>query len=185
MHELIELSILETRSQIVRFVSQGLVLLIFLIGMPTIADSPEPAICEMSRSQLQTNKKLVLDFFSFTGPIDAAAKRFLTKDYIQHNPRLLRMDEITGSSGRDAWIRALRESDRRGVDVVNPGIPRKNPIIIMAECDLVTAVYKGVVDDPDRQGHTYEAFSFETFRIRGGMLAEHWDQVTLDKGWMR
>ena len=31
---------------------------------------------------------------------------------------------------------------------------------------------------------TYEAFAFETVRIRDGKFAEHWDQVTLAEGWM-
>ncbi len=45
-------------------------------------------------------------------------------------------------------------------------------------------VYKGVLPDPDAPSKTYEAFAFEAYRVRDGMLAEHWDQVTLTPGWM-
>jgi predicted SnoaL-like aldol condensation-catalyzing enzyme len=47
----------------------------------------------------------------------------------------------------------------------------------------VLLVYQGVLPDPDAPSKTYEAFAFEAYRIRDGMLAEHWDQVTLTPGW--
>ena len=109
----------------------------------------------------------------------------MNDDYIQHNPRLLRVDEITGATGRQSWLQGFQESQRRGIQLVDlGGIQLDNPIILMAEWDLVTAIYKGVLDDPDNLGRTYEAFAFETVRIRDGKFAEHWDQVTLDPGWM-
>lgn len=147
--------------------------------------SAEPTACAASRAELEQNKQLVRDFFAFTGPPEARAERFLTEDYIQHNPRLLRMDETTGASGRDAWVKGFHEATRRRIQLVDlGGIRLLQPELLMAECDLVTAIYKGVLNDPDRPGRSYEAFAFETFRIRDGKLAEHWDQVTLKAGWM-
>ena len=31
---------------------------------------------------------------------------------------------------------------------------------------------------------TYEAFAFETVRVKDGKFTEHWDQVTLAAGWL-
>ena len=109
----------------------------------------------------------------------------MVDDYVQHNPRFLRMNEITGASGRAAWLRAGEEGRNRRIQLVDlGGIPLRDPVIMMAEGDLVTAIYKGVLPDPDDEARTYEAFAFETVRIRDGKFAEHWDQVMLAEGWM-
>ena len=85
-----------------------------------------------------------------------------------------------------AWVKARDEARARGgIPLVDlGGIRLSNPIIVMAEDDLVTAIYKGDLPDPDNPGATYEAFAFETFRVRDGKFIEHWDQVTLKEGWM-
>lgn len=144
-----------------------------------------PEFCKTDHALLNANKKLVQDFFSFAGPLESQARRFLAENYVQHNPRFLKMDGITGTSGRKAWLEAMRVSQLRGIRLVDlHGIELRSPVILMAECDLVTAIYRGKLQDPDLPDHTYEAFAFETFRIRQGRFVEHWDQITLDKGWM-
>lgn len=139
-----------------------------------------------SQSELDANKQLLLDFFSFQGSDEERMQRFMAEDYIQHNPRFLAMDQFTGASGNRAWVEARREARARGgIPLVDlGGIALRDPIIVMAEGDLVTAIYKGVLPDPDNPGETYEAFAFETFRVRDGKFTEHWDQVTLKPGWM-
>ena len=138
-----------------------------------------------SQAELDSNKQILLDFFSFEGPRDVRAERFMTDDYIQHNPRLLKMDEFTGASGRQSWIQGFEEAERRGIRIVDlGGIPLRDPVIVMAERDLITAIYRGEMTDPDDPNRTHEAFAFETMRIRDGKMSEHWDQVTLVPGWM-
>ena len=113
-------------------------------------------------------------------------ERFLADDYVQHNPRFLAMDKFTGASGGRAWVEARIEArSRGGIPLVDlGGIRLRDPVIMMAEGDLVTAIYKGELADPDKPGETYEAFAFETFRVRDGKFTEHWDQVSLKEGWM-
>ncbi|MBI4266455.1 MAG: hypothetical protein HY657_18950 [Acidobacteria bacterium] len=139
-----------------------------------------------SPSTLERNKQLIVDFFAFTGGRQERADRFMTEDYVQHNPRFLRMDELTGARGRQAWVRAGEEAGLRGGIplVALGGIPLRNPIILTAEGELAHAVYRGTLRDPDEPDTTYEAFAFETFRIRDGKFSEHWDQVRLAPGWM-
>ena len=131
-------------------------------------------------------KQLILRFFDFRGTREERAAQTQTPDYIQHNPRFLRMDEFTGARGNQAWVQAFEEAQRRGnlQLVALGGIPLRNPIILIGEGDLAFAVYRGTIADPDAPGRTYEAFAFESFRIRDGKLSEHWDQVRLEAGWM-
>ena len=87
------------------------------------------------------------------------------------SPRALRIDEFTGAKGRDAWVKAFDEAARRKVALVDlGGIALRDPIIVMAECDLVTAIYKGVLKDPDDPNRSYEAFAFETVRVKDGKI---------------
>ena len=130
-------------------------------------------------------KQLILRFFGFQGTREERAAQTQTPDYIQHNPRFLRMDEITGARGNQAWVRAGEEAQRRGLQLVAlNGIGLRNPIILIGEGDLVHAVYRGNIPDPAAPGSTYEAFAFESFRVRDAKFSEHWDQVRLEPGWM-
>lgn len=137
-----------------------------------------------SGAPARTNKQLIVEFFAFQGSRQTRAETYQAVDYVQHNPRFLRMDEFTGARGREAWIAAGTEAAKRSVRLVDVPIPLRNPIILLEEGDLAHAVYRGVRPDPDNAGQTYEAFAFEAFRIRNGQFTEHWDQVVLSKGWM-
>ena len=164
-----------------------LALLIIALGIPSLTHSQatENNSARVSPSESEQNKQLLLDFFEFTGTQEERAERFLSDNYVQHNPRFLRMNEITGASGRQAWLEAIDEARQRDISLVElGGIQLRNPIILMAEDDLVTAIYRGTLPDPDNPVNTYEAFAFEAFRVEDGKFTEHWDQVTLVEGWM-
>ena len=154
-------------------------------SLAAVGQEPEPGSCNASQAELDANKQLLLDFFEYEGSREERSARFQAEGYIQHNPRALKIDEITGATGNEAWVEAFRYAEGRGIRLVDlGGIRLRDPIIIMAECDLVTAIYRGVRQDPDDPARTYEAFAFETVRIRDGKFTEHWDQVTLAPGWM-
>lgn len=144
-----------------------------------------PASAPTPTEVREANKQLVIDFFAFEGDRELRASRFMTDDYVQHNPRFLAMDRLTGASGSQAWVEAGPEAQRRGLRLVDlGGIPLRDPVLLIAEGDLVTVIYRGELSDPTEPGRTYEAFAFETFRVRDGRFAEHWDQVTLAPSWM-
>jgi predicted SnoaL-like aldol condensation-catalyzing enzyme len=42
----------------------------------------------------------------------------------------------------------------------------------------VSVVWKRSLPDPDEPLREWEAFAFDTFRIRDGQLVEHWDETT-------
>ena len=123
-------------------------------GSTEAPTNAEPTNAEQSES----NKQILLDFFAFEGGTrQERAELFMTEDYIQHNPRFLRMDEITGARGREAWLRAGEEGRNRGIQLVDlGGIRLRDPVLVMADGDLVTAIYKGSLPDPDDETRTYE-----------------------------
>ncbi len=149
-----------------------------------LTPAPLPPVPPSARDRLASNKKVAIDNFQFQGSREDRARIFLAEDYVQHNPRFLKMDRITGARGREAWLKATGAA--QGRPLVNlGGISLRNlPVIVMAEGDFVLLVYEGVLPDPDAPSNTYKAFAFEAYRVRDGMLAEHWDQVTLTPGWM-
>lgn len=151
--------------------------LVLAFAIPVVGQRADPA------ASLEANKKLVLDWYAFPGSREERARRFLADDYIQHNPRFLKMDEMTGARGRDAWLKA-GDASRGRASLVPHGIPLRNPVLITAEADLVTVVFKAALPDPDNEAKTYDGFAITVFRIKDGKLAEHWDSVTLAKGWM-
>ena len=138
------------------------------LGVAVEAGSQGIVTCApVPQATLDANKQLLIDFFESGRSMtrEERSRRFQADDYIQHNPRALRMDEFTGATGREAWVKAFDEAARRKVALVDlGGIALRDPIIVMAECDLVTAIYKGVLKDPDDPSRTYEAFAFETVR---------------------
>jgi predicted SnoaL-like aldol condensation-catalyzing enzyme len=165
-----------------------------LVGMAALGVAVEAGAqgivkcAPVPQATLDANKQLLIDFFESGRSMtrEERSRRFQADGYIQHNPRALRMDEFTGAKGREAWVKAFDEAGRRKVALVDlGGIALRDPIIVMAECDLVTAIYKGVLKDPDDPSRTYEAFAFETVRVKDGKFTEHWDQVTLAPGWLR
>ena len=152
-------------------------------GLSAVAPAV-PSGLDSTPERLAANKKVAIDNFQFKGSREDRARIFLSEDYVQHNPRFLKMDRITGARGREAWLKASGAAKGRPL-VDLGGISLRNlPVIVMAEGDLVLLVYKGELADPDAPSKTYEAFAFEAYRVRDGMLAEHWDQVRLMPGWM-
>jgi predicted SnoaL-like aldol condensation-catalyzing enzyme len=84
-------------------------------------------------------------------------------------------------------VAAQREAQRQGIQLVTlNGISLRNaPVILMAEGDLVTGIYRGEIPDPTTPGRMQEIFAFETVRIRNGKFVEHWDQVSLAPDWLK
>ena len=168
-------------------ISNAPVLLVLVLMLVLVLILGYQNLKAQEQTESEANKQLLIDFFAYDGNDDVERMElFMADSYVQHNPRFLTMDKFTGASGNRAWVEARIEArERGGIPLVDlGGIRLSNPIIVMAEDDLVTAIYKDDLADPDNPGETYEAFAFETFRIRDGKFTEHWDQVTLKEGWM-
>jgi predicted SnoaL-like aldol condensation-catalyzing enzyme len=148
-----------------------------LLALVARAEQPGEAV-----ARLEANKKLLLEFFRLGADREARMK-MLADDYIQHNPRFLATDKITGKKGREAWG-AAPVAAQGHARLTDPDFNlRTVPAILMAEGGYVTAIFKASISDPDNPAAEYEAFNFETVRIQDGKLVEHWDAVKLTRGW--
>lgn len=113
------------------------------------------------------DKRLVMDFEADLGRVvaagrlgedlDAVLSRYLVDDYRQHDPTI--------GQGRVGLARWLRE-----VAVHFPGTPPP-PIALTAQGGLVTVLLRVDLPAPEGPG-TF--FIVPMFRVRGGMLVEHW-----------
>ena len=127
-----------------------------------------PAIAQRSTltPQEQRNKEVVQEFWRVVlqaGNIDKAGDYYAV-DMVQHNPNV--------PSGLAGFIEFF---SRIGIEVqpVEPTI--RNEVVTTVDGDLVTIIRSTRVPEPGNESQTYEAFNFDTFRVRDGMIVEHWD----------
>jgi predicted SnoaL-like aldol condensation-catalyzing enzyme len=120
-----------------------------------------------SRRQLEANKKVVLDFFRvvFQAENIDATKDYLAEGYIQHNPNV--------PTGREGFINFFKPILTHAKPV--QATLDEPPVIVMAEGNLVTVIWKEMRPEPSDKSKKYESFSFDTFRVKDGKLVEHWD----------
>jgi predicted SnoaL-like aldol condensation-catalyzing enzyme len=97
----------------------------------------------------------------------AAAARYIAPDYRQHSP--------SADQGLDSLIAFLRvELGDEG-----PRAPGSYPLTqfahVIAEGDLVQLMFRRPLPDPHVPGRTVEVWWYDTYRLRDGMIVEHWD----------
>ncbi len=167
-----------------------LLLLPAALVLAACAAEQQPALNEadvLAREQarLDANKQIFLDFFAFQGSLEERAERFLADEYIQHNPRFIRLDEITGHSNTaQAFVEAIMLNREIGAQLLDPNFPLRDPVVLIAEDDIVIGLYRAELTDPDDPSRTYFAFTFQGMRVQDGKFTEHWDAVMLEEGWM-
>jgi steroid delta-isomerase-like uncharacterized protein len=128
-------------------------------------------ITTASAADAESNKKLIQSWIEevWNKRQPAAVERFLTADFIEHNPNLPR-----GRDGRKEFAAAVQAgfSDYRG-EIVE----------ILAEGDkvVVRTQWSGTQDGPflglPPSGNKVRFATADFFRIADGKIAEHWDVV--------
>src|ERR1700683_5277937 len=115
--------------------------------------------------QEEANKALVLDMWR--GVIvqhdDAAVMRYIAPNYLQHNTKL--------ATGREALREAVRQ-------LALPGAaphPAKILVSAVADGDRVVLVWIREEPDPNHPGAMVKFNRFDMFRIKDGLVVEHWD----------
>jgi len=109
------------------------------------------------------NKALVRDFYTtvLIGRQVDAAPRFLSTDYIQHNPNV-----PTGLKG-------FMDTFRKRFDQKLPSDYKRELLNLVGENDMVVIYVRQTWTSPD--GKHNQALGFDMFRVQDGKIAEHWD----------
>jgi len=159
----------------------------FLPAIARAQDAPIPHGCSTTPAELQAEKKIVLNFFR-AGITLRELIALIDPSYSQHNPLVLKPATERHVSDYEEFKLLFTEmaasGNPGGGNVLDgparPGGRAPQAVIVTAECDLVTAIVRHTPPDPTAPpGTTYERFSFDTFRVRGGKLVEHWDDEAI------
>ncbi|MFF4259319.1 nuclear transport factor 2 family protein [Streptomyces sp. NPDC001663] len=139
---------------------------------PPAPDTPSRAVLVSTSSgnDTEANKRLVCDFYRciFNAQNPDAVKDFVTEDYHQHVSQY--------PAGRAGLEKFVRNQFPDG-PLPTPAEPLNPPVLLVAEGDIV--VCAGLMPQPDPDaGGTYPYFVYDAFRVREGLLAEHWSGVS-------
>lgn len=149
---------------------------------PAQQANPTPG-CLATPAQLEANRKVVMSFFLTSG-----AERVALADpsYKQHNPVFKKRGQEDKVTDYEEFKNTFMKAP--AVAAANPPAPAAGPPppqgnnfeVVTAECDIVTLIRKTYRQDPTAApGTFYEAFTFDTFRVKNGKLVEHWDAATI------
>ena len=152
-----------------------LLTMVSLGSAAAVAQSPTPA-------QLEANKNVVMEFYR-PGITPEEHIALVNPSYVQHNP-VFRRYALQNKISDDDAFKALVGKGAGRAGGVAPGTQGSPPPSVMADvmvgaCDVVTLIHKNFRPDPTAPGSFYEAFAWDTFRVRNGKLVEHWDGATL------
>lgn len=117
-------------------------------------------------AQLEKNKQLALALTAAMAEknVDKASS-YLADGYIQHNPNV-----PTGKAGFVGFFGPMWAGKQTAPQ------PLENPPVeVVAQGDLVMMIFKHATPDPVDPSKTYDAFSFDAYRITNGKVSEHWD----------
>jgi hypothetical protein len=143
--------------------------------------NPAPG-CSATPEELAANKKTASEFFRVTGDARVA---LADPSYKQHNPAFKKRAADKKISDyeefKNSFSSAALAARPPAAAPSGPQPPADNPYeVVTAECDIVTFVRKVYRQDPTAPpGTFYEAFTFDSFRVRNGKLVEHWDSAVI------
>lgn len=144
--------------------------LMFVVGLSTAS----PVLAHETRAEA-ANKKVVIDFYDALNAADAdgatkvrikkIAETYLAPDYIQRSELFASLPGP--GSARDRLIRMFQNMPAMK-------LPPSKTLSVMAEGDLVMMLTARDMPDPIT-GKVKSTYIFNMFRVRNGMLVEHWD----------
>ena len=143
----------------------------WLVGVAVLALAVAGGV--MAAPQVQTEQQRNVDtvLAMWEGVIwngdKQAALRYVAPDYIQHN--------VNMPSGRDALLRLADIVKNPPAGFPVPG--HKTVLYTMAQDDRVIVIWNQPQPDPVEPGKTYVGQSFDMFRLKDGVIVEHWDDT--------
>jgi len=143
-----------------------------LLAQVAPAGSPDPEkLFTSSDPKLNTNKQAVMHIMRDL--LEAGhwndAPKYLTKEYIQHNPNV--------ASGLEAVMKFFGGRPERPIPA--PNAWRTKVVSVTAEGDYVVVAVVRELDNPRQPGTKYSTTWFDMWRMKDGKADEHWDYGTL------
>jgi predicted SnoaL-like aldol condensation-catalyzing enzyme len=148
-------------------------------ALAQVQAAPTPG-CTATPAQLDANRKAAIAFYRRGITADERLV-LLDPSYIQHNPRFKKYAVDNKVSDIEAFKALMGQGGGGGGAPGDAAPPQGDPLaIVTAECDLVTIVHKNFRQDPTAPpGTWFEAYTFDTFRVKNGKLTEHWDSAVI------
>jgi predicted SnoaL-like aldol condensation-catalyzing enzyme len=130
------------------------------------------AMVNSGSPELAANKKVAWDLYRvvMSGQLDLLEKYSSKDAMINHNP-----NEESGFDGMKAFLREMVGEEERPLPEVLP-----NLVTIFAEGDMVILAFAREYDHPTKAGEKYTSTWFDMFRVKDGLVVEHWDAATLN-----
>jgi predicted SnoaL-like aldol condensation-catalyzing enzyme len=135
----------------------GLLMALWLAGT-----APTPAAAAET-PQETANRQMVIQMWQevIVKLDDAAARKYIAPDYIQHNPNV--------GPGRQGLLDAMARTRGGGPHSI------KRLIHSFAKDDLVVLVWDRDLPEPGDPSKIYTNNAFDMFRVKDGVVVEHWD----------
>jgi len=125
----------------------------------------------MDEPDLAANKALVLDFYRqvFWERDMTAVREFTAADVRVHAPGV--------GEGLAAMEQSVRETFAPSSRLPSGSGPAPEPAIAVADGDIVVLCFYMPQPEPAHPDVTFDFFSFDAYRVRGGKLTERWPSI--------
>ena len=155
------------------------ILIRFVLAAPLLLTPVGQAQSAATAAQFEANKNLVRELYKNFPANPEAAAQVLADYYVEHAPRFVEYNQVNHMNGKPGFIQATK-SILGGIGRAGErGAPQARvPELTLAEGALVTFIWKRSVPESKDPSKNYEAFTFDTYRVKNGKLAEHWDAGT-------
>ena len=148
----------------------------FVLAAPLLLATAGQEQSTATTAQFEANKNLVREFYKNFPANPEAAAQVLADDYVEHAPRFVEYNRVNHVNGKQGFIQATKGILGGIGRTAGKGAPQARvPELTLAEGDLVTFIWKRSVPESKEPAKNYEAFTFDTYRVKNGKLAEHWD----------
>jgi predicted SnoaL-like aldol condensation-catalyzing enzyme len=153
------------------------VVIAILTAVPAAAQAPVRGVADPEAlftspdPRLHANKQVVLHIVRDLLEANHwdTADRYLTKEYIQHNPNV--------ASGLAPVLKFF--GGRTPTPIPDRKGWKTQVVSVVAENDLVVVAFAREYKDPRDPAKTYTTTWFDMWRIKDGKADEHWDPATV------
>jgi predicted SnoaL-like aldol condensation-catalyzing enzyme len=132
----------------------------------------QAAMVESGSPELAANKRVSYDLYRvvMAAQLDLLENYAVTENFTNHNP-----NEESGFEGMKAYLqKAMGGAGPKPLSDTLPGL-----LTIFAEGDMVILAFAREYDHPTNAGEKYTSTWFDMFRVKDGLVVEHWDAATI------